>query len=426
VAGQKFYKAGSGNVTIEPITFFSPTSSPTVRAGWYRSGNASSATELFTVASQFAQSVNPVATGTTAFDPGSGAFSLYTKWPSQNGRVVYTEHALNTWEPNSALRQKARVYPLKTAEGVVVPNAFIVGFEEIPGNVSDYQDGVFIVRNVSLTPPAASAAAVTMLKLVNTDNDVTLRTLANGGSINLSETPRISVQALVSGTVGSVRFQLDGTTIQVENSAPYFIKGDENGQGHTWTPTVGTHTLRVTPFSGANATGTAGTSKVITFTVTNGATPGELFRTDINFQPDGVPVPAGYRADIGRLYGLRSNGLTYGWSQSNEANAVDRDAPNAIDQRFDTANALGDMDWAIKVPNGTYSVYLAAGDPVDTSGTYGITVENTLIVSGKPTPENPWIGGTVTVQVTDGSITLRRAVGSKNNRLAFIQIAQIS
>ena len=42
-----------------------------------RSGNTATATELYTVASQYAQSVNPVATGNINFDPGSAAFSLY-------------------------------------------------------------------------------------------------------------------------------------------------------------------------------------------------------------------------------------------------------------------------------------------------------------------------------------------------------------
>ncbi|MGB7156920.1 MAG: Ig-like domain-containing protein, partial [Tepidisphaeraceae bacterium] len=425
VAAQKFYKAAGGNVTIEPITFFSPTSSPTVRAGWYRSGNAGSAAELFTVASQYAQSVNPVATGTTSFDPGSGPFGLYTEWPSQNGRVVYQEHALNTWETNGSLRQKVRVYPLKTAEGVVVPNAYVVGFEEIPGSVSDYQDGVFIIRNVQLAPPA-SATAVTSLKLVNADTDTIISSLNNGATINLAQARRLSVQAMVSGSVGSVRFRLDGATIQTENAAPYTIAGDSAGDYIAWTPTAGTHTLKVTPYSGANGSGTIGTSKTVTFTVIDGATPGELFRANINFQPDGVPVPSGYRADIGRLYGKRSNGLTYGWSAANEANAVDRDAPNALSQELDTYNAMGDLTWAIAVPNGTYSVYVAAGDPSSINAKYGIMVENTLAVSGAPTQAMPWVGGTVTVEVTDGTITLQRAVGSKNNKLALIQIAQIS
>ena len=428
VAGQRFFKAGSGNVTIEPITFFSPTSTPTVRAGWYRSGDTNSKTELFTVASQYAQSVAPVASGSTSFDPGMASFGLYTEWPSQSGRRVWSEHALNTWEPNAALRQKVRVYPLKTAEGNVVPNAFVVGFEEIPGTISDYQDGVFIIRNVTLDQPLAATPKITHVKLVDADTGVITSSLNNGMTLNLANTPRISVQALVGEGVGSVRFQVDGKTFRIENSAPYMINGDDNDTGlpHAWTPSVGQHVLRITPYSGAGASGVMGAARVLTINVTNGAQPGELFRQFINFQPDGAPVPAGYRADIGRVFGLRKNGLTYGWSEPNEANMVDRDDLTAVDQRFDTFGEVGDRTWSIKVPNGTYSVYVNCSDPSNINAKYGIMVQDTRAVWAVPTETEPWGAGTVTVQVTDGILRVTRAIGSRNNKLAFIQISQLS
>ena len=40
---------------------------------------------------------------------------------------------------------------------------------------------------------------------------------------------------------------------------------------------------------------------------------------NINFQPAGAAVPAYYKADIGAAYGMRANGLTYGWSADNTA-----------------------------------------------------------------------------------------------------------
>jgi glucose/arabinose dehydrogenase len=429
VNGQRFFKAGSGNVTIEPITFFSPTSTPTVRAGWYRSGDPGSKAELFTVPSQYAQSVAPVADGATSFDPGSASFGLYTEWPSQSGRRVYSEHALNTWESNASLRQKVRVYPLKTAEGVVVPNAYVVGFEEIPGTISDYQDGVFIIRNVALEQPAAVVPRITHVKLVDADTGVITSSLNNGMTINLANTPHVSVQALVTETTGSVRFQVDGKTFRIENTAPFMINGDDNGSGLPipWVPSIGTHELRITPYTGAGASGTMGPTRVITIHVTDGAQPGAtMFREFINFQPDGTPVPDGYRADIGRAYGVRKNGLTYGWSEPNEANVYDRDDPDAVDQRFDTFAELGDRTWSIKVPNGTYSVYVNATDPSNINAKYGIMVQDVRAVWGVPTEAEPWAAGTVTVDVTDGILRVTRAVGSRNNKLAFIQISQLS
>ena len=38
------------------------------------------------------------------------------------------------------------------------------------------------------------------------------------------------------------------------------------------------------------------------------------FSASINFQPAKTPVPAGYLADSGEIYGDRGNGYTYGWN----------------------------------------------------------------------------------------------------------------
>src|SRR4051794_27171641 len=93
------------------------------------------------------------------------------------------------------------------------------------------------------------------------------------------------------------------------------------------------------------------------------------FSMHINFQPGGAAVPAGYRTDTGGAYGLRSNGFTYGWSADNRANARDRNAANSPDQRYDTFNHMSrdgiKRNWQIKVPNGTYSVKLLAGDAIN-------------------------------------------------------------
>jgi len=148
----------------------------------------------------------------------------------------------------------------------------------------------------------------------------------------------------------------------------------------------------------------------------------------INFQPPNRPVPAGYLPDVGRTYSDYGDGFTYGWDVANTAY---RDRNNSLspDQRYDTlthTQLYGNRTWALKVPNGTYSVYVAAGDPVTINAFYGIMVEGKRAVWGAPTQDMPWVGGTVTVEVTDGTLTLRRAVGSKNNKLNFIQIVQQS
>ena len=95
--------------------------------------------------------------------------------------------------------------------------------------------------------------------------------LQNGDTLNLSALPtrHLSVRANTSPSpVGSVRLALDANgNYRTENNAPYSLAGDTRGNYVAWTPSVGSHTLAATPYTGANATGTVGTPLTMTFTV---------------------------------------------------------------------------------------------------------------------------------------------------------------
>jgi hypothetical protein len=77
------------------------------------------------------------------------------------------------------------------------------------------------------------------------------------------------------------------------------------------------------------------------------------------------------------------------------------------------------------VPNGTYRVHLAAGDPAAIDAVFALDAEGVLALSGRPTNANHWVENTVTVKVTDGRLTLRSAPGAINNDIDFIDINQI-
>lgn len=143
----QFQKAGTGPVRVEPIAVFGPQSSSGIvtRFGYYTSGNAASKQELFTVSNASYQSLNPSVSGSQSFDPGTGNFGFYSIWPFFNNRTLYSEDNLNTF--TGAIPHNVRVYPLKNANGAVVPNAYIVTTEEYTSSF-DYQDIVVIVRNV--------------------------------------------------------------------------------------------------------------------------------------------------------------------------------------------------------------------------------------------------------------------------------------
>ncbi|MCS7034230.1 MAG: hypothetical protein NZ561_09580, partial [Phycisphaerae bacterium] len=155
-------------------------------------------------------------------------------------------------------------------------------------------------------------------------------------------------------------------------------------------------------------------------TVTN--TPSFIRR--INFQPDGSnPVPDFYRVDTGAPYGLRSNGLTYGWSADNRDG---RDRNVLDDQRYDTFHHLqkngANYSWEMLVPNGTYTVRVVVGDPSYHDSVYRVNVEGQLAVNFTPSAGNRFGEGTVTVTVNDERLTVSNAAGAVNNKIAFLEI----
>lgn len=123
---------------------------------------------------------------------------------------------------------------------------------------------------------AAASQAVASLTLINADTDQPIAgytALASGTVLDLAALPtrNLNVRANTSpATVGSVRFALDANTnYRTENTAPFALAADHNGDYYAWTPAVGSHTLKATPYTGGNATGTAGAPLTVSFQVVN-------------------------------------------------------------------------------------------------------------------------------------------------------------
>jgi len=157
------------------------------------------------------------------------------------------------------------------------------------------------------------------------------------------------------------------------------------------------------------------------------ATPFAPFAVSINFQTlTDATVPPNYRADIGAPYGLKRNGLTYGWSSNVSAGAVDRDNPISPDERYDAFVPLtAGQTWQIRVPEpGTYWVRVVAGDASALSSAVRISAEHVIVTEGKTTTQQRWLDGRTTVAVTDGALTLEAAAGSVDNRLCFVQVVR--
>jgi hypothetical protein len=143
VPAQRFKKAGAGAVTIKVVARYSPDEP--VPYGYYTSASGTPVSQVGVIKMGQEQTLLPeVEPGSKPdFDPGDVAFGLYV---TIKGRVVFSEDALN----KTGVKHASRAYPLKDRAGKLVPNAFLVGFEEAANG--DYNDDVFVVGNVTPAP----------------------------------------------------------------------------------------------------------------------------------------------------------------------------------------------------------------------------------------------------------------------------------
>jgi N-acetylneuraminic acid mutarotase len=154
----------------------------------------------------------------------------------------------------------------------------------------------------------------------------------------------------------------------------------------------------------------------------------------VNFQPQGAPVPSGYVADFGQAYDTTRG---YGWIGQTNTNPLSlvgngRDRNAVADQRLDTfmhmqyPAASGGVQapgrWQYAVPDGSYNVTVSVGEASFLDSVHRITVEGSLAINNfVPTASERFRSATVTVNVTDGFITLDAAGGS-NTKINYVDI----
>jgi hypothetical protein len=126
-------------VSLYPVARFG--SSERLPYGYYSGDGGPEPHPLGAVAGDQDQKLNPdiEPDALTTFDPGEGSFGLYI---NLGKRYTYTEERMNT----GTVRHTARVYPLKSRLGALIPEAYAIAFEYTGDG--DYQDLVFVVWNV--------------------------------------------------------------------------------------------------------------------------------------------------------------------------------------------------------------------------------------------------------------------------------------
>jgi chitodextrinase len=349
---------------------------------------SSNSTGLFTGGQDPVGGIDLTGTGINLGDQHTKQITL-----SSNGTVLH-EVITDTTTGKSVTRDYTVNIP-----ALVGGDTAFVGFTGGTGDLFSLQDILtfsYTEQEAGLPPRAPSGLHATAAA----DSSVTLTWLSNNA---------------YTATSYQVFRSADGITFTPIGTAP--------AGSPTYTdspPTAGLYAYQVRAVNSAGSSAGSNTAVVIT-------PPPPVFSAHINFEPAGVPVPAGYLADTGAVYGDRGGGLVYGWNADNSGNTRVRNDPSSPDARYDTLAHMQDPSnpaavWEIAVPNGTYTVHLVAGDPDYSDSIYRINVNGALIIDGTPNALTHWFAGTVTVPVTDGRLTVQSAAGAVNNKIDFIDI----
>lgn len=129
--------------------------------------------------------------------------------------------------------------------------------------------------------------------------------------------------------------------------------------------------------------------------------------------------------DTGLVFGLRSDGNSYGWDQDVSARTVARNTTYTPYQRSKTFIPMYDRTWEIAVEPGVYSVRLGAGDPESWGSVIRILAEGKTVVSGQTSSSKRLLTGSTTVTVTDGKLTLRSSDPTMPNPIGYVEIKYV-
>lgn len=136
------------------------------------------------------------------------------------------------------------------------------------------EDGNFTATSVITVTPITPPLGISSFVLVNASTDNDIQTLVNGTQLLSSQVGSLSLNIKVNTNptlVGSVFISLSGpvNATRTENGAPYALFGDNNGDFTGRLLPNGNYILSATAYSGANRTGTIGTTSTINFQISS-------------------------------------------------------------------------------------------------------------------------------------------------------------
>lgn len=150
---------------------------------------------------------------------------------------------------------------------------------------------------------------------------------------------------------------------------------------------------------------------------------------NISFQPASFPLQSGYRGDFGQTFGARGNGYSYGWNVDHTARTFAYSPLPGYESIWGAAWSLIRMipdsstRWEIALSNGSYDVSILAAGYQCQGQLQQIEVEGVLVVNGTAGWDyDTYVGGTQTIAVSDGRLTVTNGPTAALNCIDSIQI----
>ncbi len=203
---------------------------------------------------------------------------------------------------------------------------------------------------------AADGQNISKLVLVNATTDQDIGDLQEADVVDLNTTgTSLNIRAEIEGTVGSVRFVLNGQdNYHTENAAPYALAGDNNGDYNSWTPSPGQQTLVVRTYSGAGGSGDLLSTLTLNFFVV--AATGEIVLPE--------DPGTGAMTMVGELKKWHKLSLSFDGPRYSESSIM----PNPfVDYRLQVTFTHGDRSFVVP------GYFAADGNSAETSAVEGNT-----------------------------------------------------
>ncbi|WP_370617222.1 choice-of-anchor D domain-containing protein [Mumia sp. Pv 4-285] len=398
---------------------------------------------LFGMGGQYAQSLLPRNSNNVGAAPAAGSFTPGTSF----GFAVDGEHGDRTKNNEQVdiengcvapCGQHVRLWPVKDRTGALVPGTYVLSMDYAGINY-DYQDNVYLVSNIR-------PEVITAPQVVATpgNNKVTLSwgrnpydvgvgyrvwrgTTANFTVNDASLISGPTSTAPISATTFTDNAAVNGTTYYYVVRAVYQGLGNSENGTASATPTAAAQTVDV----------------------------------KVDFGNEAATLPSGYLKDFGQAFGARTRpdqgtGLTYGWLGESTLQALDLSVGGTTgpgngrwrksvqpDLRLDTFMHMQADDvpnfngtplpgrWELAVPNGTYAVTVAVGDPnvgsdpeIHTLNVEGRKAIDAFAPTGAAGSATRHRTATVQVTVNDGRLTVD-ALGGTNTKIDYVDVASV-